>query len=308
MNKKQKPTQIHDDSISLNKYISDTGFCSRREADEYIMQDRVTINYEVASIGNRVREGDTVEVDGEPLKKKKKTVYIAFNKPQGITSTTGQKDKTNIIDYINHKERIFPIGRLDKESEGLIFLTNDGNIVNKILRAGNNHEKEYLVTVDKPISTDFIRSMGEGVKILRTKTKPCKVSQENKYVFRITLTQGMNRQIRRMCDTLEYKVKKLVRVRIMNVGLGKLPLGHWRYLLPEEIEIINKLSVASSKTEEASVKQYIPKKPQGWAVPQTFTEEKPKSVAEYISEHENARHKSPKKKAFKDFRKTGKKK
>lgn len=308
MNKKQKPTQIHDDSISLNKYISDTGFCSRREADEYIMQDRVTINYEVASIGNRVREGDTVEVDGEPLKKKKKTVYIAFNKPQGITSTTDQKDKTNIIDYINHKERIFPIGRLDKESEGLIFLTNDGNIVNKILRAGNNHEKEYLVTVDKPISTDFIRSMGEGVKILRTKTKPCKVSQENKYVFRITLTQGMNRQIRRMCDTLEYKVKKLVRVRIMNVGLGKLPLGHWRYLLPEEIEIINKLSVASSKTEEASVKQYIPKKPQGWAVPQTFTEEKPKSVAEYISEHENARHKSPKKKAFKDFRKTGKKK
>lgn len=307
MNRKNKPIQVHGNSISLNKYISDTGFCSRREADEYILQQRVTINELTASIGNRVHEGDVVEVDGEPLKKKKKTIYIAFNKPQGITSTTDQKDKTNIIDYINHKERIFPIGRLDKESEGLIFLTNDGNIVNKILRAGNNHEKEYLVTVDKPISTDFIRSMGEGVKILRTKTKPCKVAQENKYVFRITLTQGMNRQIRRMCDTLDYKVKKLIRVRIMNVNLGKLPLGHWRYLLPEEIEMINKLSAASSKTEEASAKQYIPKRPHGRATTHTFTEEKPKSIAEYISEHEKAKHKAPKKKAFKDFRKTGKK-
>lgn len=308
MNKKNKPKQIHDDSISLNKYISDTGFCSRREADEYILQERVTINTLVASIGNRVQEGDVVEVDGEPLKKKKKTVYIAFNKPQGITSTTDQKDKTNIIDYINHKERIFPIGRLDKESEGLIFLTNDGNIVNKILRAGNNHEKEYVVTVDKPISTDFIRSMGEGVRILRTKTKPCKVTQEHKYVFRITLTQGMNRQIRRMCDTLDYKVKKLVRVRIMNVNLGKLPLGHWRYLLPEEIETINKLSASSSKTEEASFKQYIPKRPQGKPTHAAPTMEQPKSVAEYISEHENAKHKTPKKKGFKDFRKIGKKK
>jgi 23S rRNA pseudouridine2604 synthase len=241
--------------VSLNKYISDTGFCSRREADDYIAQARVTINQELAESGNRVYEGDVVEIDGEPIKKKSKTIYIAFNKPAGFTSTTDRADKTNIVDYINHKTRIFPIGRLDKESEGLIFLTNDGNIVNKILRAGNNHEKEYLVTVDKPITTDFIRAMSQGVRIGGQKTKPCKVVQEAKYMFRIILTQGMNRQIRRMCSVLEYKVVRLVRIRIMNVNLGKLPVGHWRYLSPEEIDIINKMVSESSKTEEASYRE-----------------------------------------------------
>ncbi|RYF97370.1 MAG: pseudouridine synthase [Chitinophagaceae bacterium] len=198
MHKRKRPVVRHDDSISLNKYISDTGFCSRREADDYISQGRVTINDQPAVAGNRVEEGDAVEIDGEPIKKKKKTVYIAMNKPSGVTSTTDQKDKTNIIDFLGYKERVFPIGRLDKESEGLIFLTNDGNIVNKILRAGNNHEKEYIVTVDKPITDEFLKSMSEGVRILQTKTKPCKVRQEGKSIFRITLTQGMNRQIRRI--------------------------------------------------------------------------------------------------------------
>ncbi|MBS1775236.1 MAG: 23S rRNA pseudouridine(2604) synthase RluF [Bacteroidetes bacterium] len=244
--------QIHNDSISLNKYISDTGFCSRREADDYIAQGRVTINHELSEMGNRVFEGDVVEIDGEPIKKKVKTIYLACHKPRGITSTTDQKDKTNIIDFIGHKQRIFPIGRLDKESEGLIFLTNDGNIVNKILRAGNNHEKEYLVTVDKPITPEFVRQMSEGVRIIGAKTKPCKVVEEGKQVFRITLTQGLNRQIRRMCDALDYKVKKLLRVRIMNVHLGKLPEGHWRYLTDEEVAMINRMVTESSKTQEAS--------------------------------------------------------
>jgi len=298
------PKQIHEDSISLNKYISDTGFCSRREADDYIEQDRVTINGEQAVAGNRVFEGDTVAIDGESVKRKVKTIYIAFHKPRGITSTTDQKDKTNIIDCINFKQRIFPIGRLDKESEGLIFLTNDGNIVNKILRAGNQHEKEYLVTVDKIITPDFIKSMSEGVRILRSKTKPCKVVQENKYVFRITLTQGMNRQIRRMCDALDYKVKKLVRIRIMNVRLGKLPLGHWRFLTDEEIVLINKMVADSSKTQEASskprVKPVIQREP--------IEDEEQKSLEHYIKAYESEKSKPKKQQGFKDFRKGGKKK
>lgn len=306
MRKGKKPVIRHDDSISLNKYISDTGFCSRREADDYISQGRVTINNEIAAAGNRVYESDVVEIDGEPLRKKRKTIYIAFNKPAGITSTTDQKDKTNIIDYINHKERIFPVGRLDKESEGLIFLTNDGNIVNKILRAGNNHEKEYLVTVDKPITTDFVRNMSEGVRILRTKTKPCKVIQENKYVFRIILTQGMNRQIRRMCDALEYRVKKLVRIRIMNVSLGKLPSGHWRYLTPEEMDMINKMVAESSKTEEASRRKIARPAP---VQKSTTAPEEDDSPESYRKAYEAQKAQKPKHKGgFKDFRRQGKKK
>lgn len=301
MQRRKTQKQIHDDSISLNKYISDSGFCSRREADEYISQGRVTINDEIAAMGNRVYDADVVEVDGEPLKKKKKTIYIALNKPEGVTSTTDEKDKTNIVSYINHKERIFPIGRLDKDSGGLIFLTNDGNIVNKILRAGNNHDKEYVVTVDKPISTDFIKNMSEGVRIIGTKTKPCKVVQENKYVFRITLTQGMNRQIRRMCNALDYKVKKLIRIRIMNVSLGKLAVGHWRYLLPEEIDIINKMVSESSKTEEASIKQFI-KKNVNKPLPKTDGE----SLEQYMKDYEQ--EKTKKGKGFRNFRKAGKKK
>jgi len=244
-----------DDSVSLNKFISDSGFCSRRDADLYIEQGRVSINGREAKKGNRVHAGAVVEVDGEPLRKKVKTIYMAFHKPVGVTSTTDTKDRTNMVSFINHPQRIFPVGRLDKESEGLIFLTNDGNIVNKILRAGNRHEKEYIVTVDKPVSTDFIRQMSEGVQISGELTLPCKVSQEGKSVFRITLVQGLNRQIRRMSETLGYRVVKLVRVRIMNVRLGKLPPGHWRYLTEEEIGAINGMIATSDKTEAAAPKR-----------------------------------------------------
>ena len=233
---------------SLNKYISETGFCSRREADKYIDQGRVTINDNVAIKGNRVMEGDVVEIDGEPIKKKDKTVYIIFNKPVGITCTTDLKDKQNIISFIGYKSRIFPIGRLDKPSEGLIFLTNDGDIVNKILRAGNNHEKEYIVTVDKLITGEFITRMSNGIKILDTVTKKCFVKQEGKNRFRIILTQGLNRQIRRMCLALGYNVATLKRVRIMNMTLGDLLPGRWRYFTGTEIATIEQLVTTSSKT------------------------------------------------------------
>ena len=237
---------------SLNKYISETGFCSRREADKYIEQRRVTINGQLAIKGNRVLPGDTVEVDGEPLKKKDKIVYIVFNKPVGITCTTDLKDKDNIISFINYKSRIFPVGRLDKPSEGLIFLTNDGDIVNKILRAGNNHEKEYVVTVDKPINGEFIHKMGNGVKILDTVTKKCVVKQEGKNRFRIILVQGLNRQIRRMCQVLDYNVQTLKRVRIMNITIANLPAGKWRYFTPEEIKTIESNVSFSVKTADGS--------------------------------------------------------
>lgn len=294
---KKIATPIHDDSVSLNKYISDTGFCSRREADDYIAQARVTINDELALQGNRVYPGDVVEIDGEPIIKKVKTVYIAFNKPKGVTSTTDKKDKTNIVDYIGYKQRIFPIGRLDKDSEGLIFLTNDGNIVNKILRAGNQHEKEYTVAVDKPVTPDFIKSMSEGVRIMGGKTKPCKVVPESKSGFRITLTQGMNRQIRRMCHALDYKVIKLKRLRVMNVHLGNLETGRWRYLTPEEINVLNKMVSASSKTEEASVIKRIVSTEKKAAPPRaTKSERQPKP------EIEKGNQKDKKKKSFKEYR------
>jgi len=239
-------------SIRLNKFISETGICSRREADKLIEQGKVTVNGVVAEMGTKVTYKDEISVNGKPIKAKEEPIYIAFNKPIGITCTTEHKIKGNIVDYINHPKRIFPIGRLDKPSEGLIFLTNDGDIVNKILRAGNNHEKEYIVTVDKPITTDFIKKMGDGIPILDTITKKCFVEKKSKYVFRIILTQGLNRQIRRMCDYLEYNVVKLKRIRIMNVKLGELPIGKWRYLTKEEIKEINKLVGDSIKTEEAS--------------------------------------------------------
>ena len=238
---------------SLNKYISETGFCSRREADNYIDQGRVTINDNIAIKGNRVQQGDVVEIDGEPIKKKDKTVYIAFNKPVGITCTTDLKDKSNIISFINYKSRIFPIGRLDKPSEGLIFLTNDGDIVNKILRAGNNHEKEYIVTVDKPVSGDFIHKMSNGVKILDTVTKKCFVKQEGKNRFRIILTQGLNRQIRRMCAALGYEVETLRRTRIMHINLSNLSPGKWRYFTPDEIKMMEISLAQSIKTVSSSL-------------------------------------------------------
>ncbi|MFT5167731.1 MAG: 23S rRNA pseudouridine2604 synthase [Saprospiraceae bacterium] len=239
-------------STSLNKYISATGICSRREADEWIKGGRVTINGEASQSGNRVAKGDVVAIDGKPLGRKPKTIYIAFHKPAGIVCTTDPAERKNIISYINHPERLFPIGRLDKPSQGLIFLTNDGDIVNKILRAGNNHEKEYIVTVDQPITNKFLRKMGNGVPILETVTKKCTVTQIDKFSFQIILTQGLNRQIRRMCEFLGFEVTKLKRIRIMNVELGLLKTGQWRPLSNREIDKINKLIAASSKTEEAS--------------------------------------------------------
>lgn len=239
--------------ISLNKFISETGFCSRREADKLIENGSVTVNGKLPKLGNRVSYDDVIKIDGKSLKPKEKPIYIAFNKPIGVSSTTDRKDKYNIIDYIKHPKRIFPIGRLDKPSEGLIFLTNDGDIVNKILRAGNNHEKEYIVTVDKLITVDFIKCMSNGIHILDTITQKCFVKQENKYIFKIILTQGLNRQIRRMCETLNYHVTKLVRIRIMNITLSGIAPGKWRYLTQPEIDIINKLVAGSIKTKEASL-------------------------------------------------------
>ena len=236
---------------SLNKYISDSGFCSRRKADEYIEQCRVTINGQDAHKGNRVKEGDVVKVDGENIRKKVQTVYLALNKPKGITCTTDLKDKTNIIDFVNYKTRIFPVGRLDKRSEGLIFLTNDGDIVNKILRAGNQHEKEYIVQVDQPIDKVFIDKMRNGVRILGTVTQKCFVKQEGDNRFRIILTQGLNRQIRRMCETLGYQVTSLKRIRIMNITLNNLLPGKWRYFSPAEVDTIGQMLKNSSKTADA---------------------------------------------------------
>jgi 23S rRNA pseudouridine2604 synthase len=236
----------------LNKYISETGFCSRREADKLIEQGRVSINGMVPALGTKVKAGDLVCVDGKPVAEAEVPIYIAFNKPVGITCTTELDIKSNIIQYINHPKRIFPIGRLDKPSEGLIFLTNDGDIVNKILRAGNNHEKEYLVTVDRPISQEFITRMGNGIPILDTVTQKCSVQKENNHVFRIVLTQGLNRQIRRMCDYLGYTVTKLKRIRIMNITLDGIETGKWRYLNTDEMHSIQEMIKHSSKTEEAS--------------------------------------------------------
>jgi len=239
-------------SISLNKYISSTGLCSRREADKMIQAGRVQINGESTQLGNRVFEGDKVQIDGKDLQAKPKSLYIAFNKPIGIVCTTDLKERKNIIQYINHPERLFPIGRLDKPSQGLIFLTNDGDIVNKILRAGNQHEKEYIVTVNKNIHPSFIQKMSNGIPVLGTVTKKCRVEQINKRTFKIILTQGLNRQIRRMCTYLDYEVVKLNRVRIMNVHLGNLKIGKWRELTATEMRQIQQLIKGSSKTEEAS--------------------------------------------------------
>lgn len=238
-------------STSLNKYISDSGFCSRRKADELIDDCRVTINNKDAHKGNRVQDGDVVKIDGEPLKKKKAAVYLMLNKPKGVTCTTDLKDKTNIVDFVNYKTRIFPIGRLDKLSEGLIFLTNDGDIVNKILRAGNGHEKEYKVQLDKPVTLEFIKAMRSGVKILGEMTQPCFVKQEGERGFKIILKQGLNRQIRRMAETLGYKVTALKRVRIMHIHLGNLPAGKWRYFTAEELSMMNELLSGSSKYADA---------------------------------------------------------
>lgn len=236
------------EEIRLNKYISETGFCSRREADNLIENKRVKIDGVVAETGMKVSKSNVVTIDNKIIKNNNDLIYIALNKPVGITCTTEKAVKGNIVDFINHNKRIFPIGRLDKDSQGLIFLTNDGDIVNKILRAGNNHEKEYIVTVDKPITNSFINKMSNGVPILYTVTKKCTVKKVSTFKFNIILTQGLNRQIRRMCSYFNYNVVKLERIRIMNVKLDKLPLGKWRYLTEEELTCINKLISDSSKT------------------------------------------------------------
>ncbi|EKT54829.1 23S rRNA pseudouridine(2604) synthase RluF [Providencia rettgeri] len=262
-------------STRLNKYISESGICSRREADRYIEQGNVFINGKRAGIGDQVFAGDVVKVNGQLIEPRNEEdlVLIALNKPVGIVSTTESGEKDNIVDYVNHSTRIFPIGRLDKDSQGLIFLTNHGDLVNKILRAGNSHEKEYLVTVNKPVTDDFIRGMGAGVPILGTMTKKCKVKKEAPFVFRITLVQGLNRQIRRMCEHFGFEVTKLERVRIMNVKLTGIPVGEWRDLTDDELielfdmmeksesDVKSKKPQKSASANKSNTKQTSPSKP-----------------------------------------------
>jgi len=236
----------------LNKFIGETGYCSRREADKLIEEGRVTLNGIVPEMGTKVFPTDEIRIDGKLIvEQHEKPVYLAFNKPVGIECTTNLEVRNNIVDYINYPKRIFPIGRLDKASEGLIFMTNDGDIVNKILRARNNHEKEYIVTVNRPITDRFIERMGNGVPILDTITRKCKVEQVSKYIFKIILTQGLNRQIRRMCEYLGYDVTALKRTRIINISLD-VQVGRYRDLTDAEIKELNQLIEPSSKTEEAS--------------------------------------------------------
>lgn len=268
-------------STRLNKYISESGICSRRDADRYIEQGNVFINGKRATVGSQVFSGDVVKVNGQLIEPRNEDdlVLIVLNKPVGIVSTTESGEKDNITDYVNHSTRIFPIGRLDKDSQGLIFLTNHGDLVNKILRAGNSHEKEYVVTVNKPITDDFIRGMGAGVPILGTMTKKCKVKKEAPFVFRITLVQGLNRQIRRMCEHFGFEVTKLERVRIMNVKLTGVPVGEWRDLTDDElVELFNLI-----EKSESDVKPKKQAKPKVQAKPNTQTV-KPKAKPDTSSQ------------------------
>ncbi len=230
-----------EDGIRINRYISSSGYCSRRKADEYVAAGVVTVDGLEAIAGTKVLPGQTVRVSGKPLFPDEDYVYIALHKPIGITCTTDPRDLDNVIDYLHFDKRIYPIGRLDKTSTGLLLLTNDGNIVNKILRVEGHHEKEYIVEVDRPVTPDFIRSMQDGVPILDRVTMPCKMIQTGSNTFRIILTQGLNRQIRRMCEYHEYHVRKLKRTRILNIDLGTLPLGDWRYLTFKEIRDLKSL-------------------------------------------------------------------
>ena len=244
---------MEENKTRINKFLSESGYCSRREADKLIEQGRVTINGQIPEMGTKVGPNDEVRVNGQLINEKKDGfVYLLFNKPIGIECTTNQSIKNNVVDYINYPERVFPIGRLDKASEGLLLMTNDGDIVNKILRARNNHEKEYIVTVNKPITERFIKRMASGVPILETVTRKCKVEQISKFTFRIILTQGLNRQIRRMCEYLDYEVTALKRIRIINISLD-VPVGKYRELTKKELDKLNKLIEPSSKTEEASL-------------------------------------------------------
>lgn len=232
----------------LNKYISSSGICSRRDADRFIEEGKVTVNGKRATIGMRVLPGQKVKVNGQLIENDIEPVYIAFNKPVGVVSTSDPQERDNIVDFISHEQRIFPIGRLDKDSQGLILLTNDGDIVNKILRAGNNHKKEYLVRVNKPITQDFLTRMSQGVPILDRVTRRCEIVQINPYTFQISLIQGLNRQIRRMCEYFDYEVVKLERIQIMNIKLGSLGQGNWRNLTEAELEKLFQMIEASEKT------------------------------------------------------------
>ena len=284
-------------SISLNKYISDTGYCSRREADRLIEAGRVLLNSEIAVTGNRYNPGDEVVVDGSILKSipKEKKVILAFNKPTGVTTTTDTNIQGNIISFINYPKRIFPIGRLDKDSQGLIFLTNDGDLVNKILRAGNKHEKEYSVRVHKPIDGLFLKNMSEGVRIEGTKTLPCKIRQTGKQTFNIILVQGLNRQIRKMCEALGFNVTFLQRVRIMHISLGKIAIGKWRYLSEPEIEQLEEL-LKGSTNEKKPVKAEHQKVVKG-------TKEIRKKENKIIPKEQKRKNKT-----YGEFRRSGKKK
>lgn len=232
-------------AIRLNKYIAESGLCSRREADSLLAQGRVLVDGVPAQVGQRVSSGQTVTVDGKPVVPLDEPVYLALHKPTGIICTSDRTRDDNIIDYIGYPKRIFTIGRLDRDSEGMILLTNDGDIVNKVLRGQNRHEKEYRVTVDKPLTPDFLKNMAEGVPILDTVTRPCTVFQEHPRVFRIVLTQGLNRQIRRMCEALGYSVERLVRLRVMHINLGKLPYGQYRLLTHHEVAELHRLTARS---------------------------------------------------------------
>ncbi len=247
-------------SIRLNKFISESGLCSRREADRFISGGVVFINGRKANLGDQVKAGDRVRVNGNELEPREDddTIFIALNKPVGVTSTTEENVRDNIVQFVNHSKRVFPIGRLDKDSQGLIFLTNNGDMVNKILRAGNNHEKEYVVTVNKPLTPDVITGMSTGVPMLGITTKKCRVVQEGVNTFRIVLIQGLNRQIRRMCEHFGYVVIKLERVRIMNIGLKGLPVGDWRDLTESEMKVIYSLLAESTGVDE---KKPNPKQP-----------------------------------------------
>lgn len=252
---------MNPDQVRLNKFISESGICSRREADRFIEQGVVFINGRRATLGERVGPGDRVKVNGQMLEPRdaEEFIFIALNKPVGIVSTTEEGEKNNIVDFVNHSTRLFPIGRLDKDSQGLIFLTNNGDLVNKILRAGNNHEKEYLVTVSKPITDAFIAGMSNGVPMLGVMTRKCPVSRESPFIFRITLVQGLNRQIRRMCEHFGYEVTKLERIRIMNIRLKGLTLGDWRDLTEEELAaVLRAVEHSSSEARPKSGKVNAP--------------------------------------------------
>lgn len=264
------------ESVRLNKFISESGLCSRREADRFIEQGVVFINGRKATVGDQVKPGDRVRVNGnniDPIEAED-LIFIALNKPVGVTSTTEESVRDNIVQYVHHAKRIFPIGRLDKDSQGLIFLTNNGDLVNKILRAGNNHEKEYLVTVDKPLTEAAIKRMASGIPMLGTTTKKCKVVMETPTIFRIILVQGLNRQIRRMCEYLGYEVLKLERVRIMNIPLKGIELGDWRDLTPKEMETLYAMIEESTSEADPKPRPSAPK-PKKNTPPKSFSAKKP---------------------------------